>query len=98
MVSIYFTFESNFQNNQTSGLLLNGNFRTKAIKSVKNVLNFGRRKSCEEKQALFASSKESSIEDQTDQSEDEEGKWTETENICYDSLHERQSCLNSTLK
>ena len=37
-------------------------FRTKAIKSVKNVLSFGRRTSCEEKQSLFSKSRESSLE------------------------------------
>ena len=38
-------------------------FRTKAIKSVKNALSFGRRKSCEEKQSLFSRSRESSVEE-----------------------------------
>ena len=34
--------------------------RTKAIKSVKNVLSFGRKNSCDERQSLF--SRESSLE------------------------------------
>ena len=67
--------------------------RSKAIKSVKNVLNFGRRKSCGERQALFASSRESSLESNTEQSEqdDEEEKEEETQSeyISEQKLHER---------
>lgn len=67
--------------------------RSKAIKSVKNVLNFGRRKSCGEKQALFANSRESSLESNAEESEvdddlerDEE---TQSEYISEQKLHER---------
>ena len=66
--------------------------RTKAIKSVKNALNFGRRKSCEEKQALFANSRESSLESDTEQSEqDDVGDEEETqcEDVSEQKLHDR---------
>ena len=50
---------------------------------MKNVLNFGRRKSCEEKQALFASSRESSLESNTEHSEHEDDG-DEEETLCED--------------
>ena len=59
---------------------------------MKNVLNFGRRKSCEEKQALFASSRESSLESNTEQSEHEDGgdeEETQCEDVSEQKLHER---------
>ena len=56
---------------------------------MKNVLNFGRRKSCEEKQALFASSRESSKESNAEESEDDDGNRTETENIFENNFEER---------
>ena len=54
--------------------------RTRAIKSVKNVLSFGRRSSCEEKQSLFSRSQESSVESDLDTLDDSHAK-TEMENI-----------------
>ena len=66
--------------------------RTKAIKSVKNALNFGRRKSCEEKQALFASSRESSLESNTEQSEQEDAgdeEETQCEDVSEQKLRDR---------
>ena len=59
---------------------------------MKNVLNFGRRKSCEEKQALFASSRESSLESNTEQSEHEDDgdeEETQCEDVSEQKLHER---------
>ena len=59
---------------------------------MKNVLNFGRRKSCEEKQALFASSRESSLESNTDQSEHEDDgdeEETQCEDVSEQKLHDR---------
>ena len=59
---------------------------------MKNALNFGRRKSCEEKQALFASSRESSLESNTEQSEHEDDgdeEDTQCEDVSEQKLHER---------
>ena len=59
---------------------------------MKNVLNFGRRKSCEEKQALFASSRESSLESDTEQSEhgdDGDEEETQCEDVSEQKLHDR---------
>lgn len=54
-------------------------FRTKAIKSVKNVLSFGRRTSCEEKQSLFSKSRESSLESDRDTMREDCDDNTDTE-------------------
>ena len=54
-------------------------FRTKAIKSVKNVLSFGRRTSCEEKQSLFSKSRESSVESDRETLRDDFDDNTDTE-------------------
>ena len=59
---------------------------------MKNVLNFGRRKSCEEKQALFGSSRESSLESNTEQSEHEDGEdeeETQCDDVSEQKLHDR---------
>ena len=47
--------------------------RTRAIRSVKNALSFGRRNSCEEKQSLFSRSHQSSVESDRD-TEREDGE------------------------
>ena len=49
------------------------------MKSVKNVLSFGRRTSCEEKQSLFSKSRESSLESERDTMREDCDDNTDTE-------------------